>query len=98
MMAARHDKMFCPAVPSGPTLKGSIVSGQLISGMQPMSPSLRPHCPINKVTYDFNRARMMMEPLLLAGFFLACFLAAMAAGRVDMRIRRGGADAAPTKG
>ncbi|CAN0277993.1 unnamed protein product [Pylaiella littoralis] len=41
-----------------------------------------------KVTYDFNRARMLKEPLLLAGFFLACFLAAMAAGRIDMRIRK----------
>ncbi|CAN0000824.1 unnamed protein product [Ectocarpus sp. 6 AP-2014] len=59
---------------------------------------VKEHNVMLKVTYDFNRARMMVEPLLLAGFFLACFLAAMAAGRVDMRIRRGGADAAPTKG
>ena len=32
---------------------------------------------------------MLVEPLLLAGFFLACFLAAMLAGRIDMRIRKG---------
>ena len=56
-----------------------------------------PSCAAVQVTYDFNRARMLVEPLLLAGFFLACFLAAMVAGRVDMRIRRG-VGAAATKG
>eukprot|EP00903_Cladosiphon_okamuranus_P016026 g14798.t1 len=58
---------------------------------------VKEHNVMLKVTYDFNRARMLVEPLLLAGFFLACFLAAMVAGRVDMRIRRG-AGAAATKG
>lgn len=43
-----------------------------------------------KVTYDFNRARMLVEPVLLTVFFLALFLVAMLAGRIDMRIRKGG--------
>lgn len=52
----------------------------------------------DQVTYDFNRARMLTEPMLLAGFFLACFLVAMMVGRVDMRIRKGGAGAVTAKG
>lgn len=51
-----------------------------------------------QVTYDFNRARMLTEPLLLAGFFFACFLAFMAAGRIDMRIRKGAGAVVATKG
>lgn len=50
---------------------------------------VKEHNVMLKVTYDFNRARMLVEPLLLAGFFLACFLVAMFAGRIDMRIRKG---------
>ncbi|CAM9540554.1 unnamed protein product [Ascophyllum nodosum] len=51
---------------------------------------VKDHNVMFEVKYDFNRARMLVEPLLLAGFFLACFLAAMIAGRVDMRIRKNG--------
>lgn len=51
---------------------------------------VKEHNVMLKVSYDFNMARLLMEPLLLAGFFLACFLAFMLMGRVNMRIRKPG--------
>lgn len=39
-----------------------------------------------------------MEPLLIAGFFLACFLVAMLVRRIDMRIRKGGGRIEATAG